>query len=401
MSPLFAPVFAQLITIGVYDRTEARHVTLSDAHYEAQTTPGASLTLAWRHSDLALRYAVSLLVLPLESKSREWLPYHTVGLNASYRLRRTSFGFTNTTSFGALNFQTATLNGAQAAADPAAPEATPGEPASPETVPQVYVANRTVHRVVSITSFDAVHGLDRNTTLSGGVRYSLAAGSGADAEREPRVAGLAFTASLQHSTKLSAHDSATLNIVALDNWSSSGNHATTTQATDTWQHALDRHTSTILGAGLSVLRLHQDSGLTAFTILPTLFTGLDYSSLAGRGRLTLQLRARSAPAPDPLRGTVDPRLTGLASVGWARDRFSSAMSGYGAASLAPRENNSGALDAYGASTTAGYRFTDWLSAEVGARLARQNFEGTTQLPLSYAVFVALSVGYDWKLNRRH
>ena len=408
---LLAPLFAQLITIGVQDRTETRHVALNDRHYEAQTTPNAKLTLSWKHSDLALRYGTSLLVLPLESRSRDLLVYHTAGFDWSYRLRRTTFTFTDTTSYGEVNFQTLALN-TPAAAPAEQPTDTPGEPAptptpgeqAPGTVRQVKLLNNTVQNVTSVTSLNVTHKATRQLQFGGGATYSLSGGANEAAQRDyPLVKSLSFTLFGVHKTRLSTHDSLLLNANVLDTWASNKtnkNHSTTAYVTDTWQHAFNRRSFSYLGGGLSMLRLSQDTGLTAYTILPTALAGIGHNERLARGTLTLQLGAFSAPVPDQLRGTVDPRVGANALLAWARDRFRTALAGNATASLADRDDL-GAFDGYAASSVTTYQFNDWVGAELGGRLAKQVFQRQTLLPLSYGVFVALTFGYDWKLGGRH
>ncbi|HEX2875901.1 MAG TPA: hypothetical protein VHP33_31840 [Polyangiaceae bacterium] len=406
---LLAPLFAQLITIGVQDRTETRHVALNDRHYEAQTSPGAKLTLSWKHSDLALRYGASLLVLPLESRSRDLLVYHTGGFDWTYRLRRTTFTFTDTTSYGELNFQTLALNNPAAAAeqpadDPGAEPAPTPTPTDqpPGTVRQVKLLNRTIRNVTSVTSVNVTHKATRQLQFGGGATYSLS-GAAQRAERRdyPLVTSLSFNLVGAHTTRLSTHDSLVLNANLLDTWASNNNHATTASLVDTWQHAFNRRSFSYLGGGMSMLRLSQDTGLIAYTILPTALAGLGHNERLARGTLALQLGVFSAPVPDQLRGTVDPRVGGNAGLAWTRDRFRTALAGNATASLAERGNDAGAFDGYAASSVTAYQFRDWVSAELGGRLAKQVFQRQTLLPLSYSVFVALTFGYDWKLGGRH
>jgi hypothetical protein len=408
---LLAPFFAQLITIGVQDRTETRHVALNDRHYEAQTTPNAKLTLSWKHTDLSLRYGTSFLVLPLESPTRrDLLVYQTAGFDWLYRLRRTTFTFSDTTSYGEQNFQTLALNNpATAAAEQPtdtptepAPTPMPGQPV-PGTVQQVKLLNRTVRNVTSMTSLNVTHKASRRLQFGGTALYSLSGGATRSAQRDyPLVRGISFTLFGTYTTRLSTHDSLVLNGSVLDTWASNNNHATTSSVIETWQHAFSRRSFSYLGGGLSLLRQSLDTGLIAYTIFPTALAGLGHEELIGRsGALTLQLGVFSVPVPDQLRGTVDPRVGANGLIAYTRDRFRTALTGSAAASLAERGNDAGAVDGYAGSSVTSYQFTDWLGAEVGGRFAKQVYQRQTLLPLSYGVFVALTFGYDWKFGGRH
>lgn len=410
MPLLLAPLFAQLITIGVQDRTETRHVALNDRHYEAQTTPNAKLTLSWKHSDLSLRYGTSLLMLPLESRSRDLLVYQTAGFDWLYRLRRTTFTFTDTTSYGDQNFQTLALNNPAAAAAEQ-PTDTPDEPAPvpmpgqqpPGTVQQKKLLYQTVRNVTSMTSLNVTHKASRRLQFGGTALYALSGAARRSQRKEyPLVRGISFTLFGTYTTKLSTHDALVLNGSVLDTWSSNNNHATTGSVIETWQHAFSRQSFSYLGGGLSMLRQSLDTGLIAYTIFPTALAGVGHEEHLGRrGSLTLQLGVFSVPVPDQLRGTVDPRVGANGLVAFTRDRFRTAVTGSAAASLAARENDEGALDGYAASSVTSYQFTDWMGAEFGGRLAKQVYQRQTLLPLSYGIFVALTFGYDWKLGGRH
>jgi hypothetical protein len=70
MSPLFGPILAQIVALGVADRTEGRYIVNGDKHTEAVTTPRVNLNLGWKHSALNLGYGPSVTVTPLGWDSR-------------------------------------------------------------------------------------------------------------------------------------------------------------------------------------------------------------------------------------------------------------------------------------------------------------------------------------------
>jgi hypothetical protein len=137
---------------------------------------------------------------------------------------------------------------------------------------------------------------------------------------------------------------------------------------------------------------------TAYSVYPTFAAGLAHETRWARGMLTLGVGAYSSPVLDPLRATVDPRVGVTASVGWVRDRFAARLTGGSAISIAPSGNNAGAFDISQASAIAAYRLADWLTADVGGRLARQAYQGTVTVPLSYAAFVGLTIETLTPLN---
>src|SRR5882672_2230101 len=109
MLPLFVPVFAQVVTLGVHDRTEGRYIASTDKRYEASTRPVAELNVSWPRYRLSLGYGPSFLLTPLERKPRELLLYHSLFLSSGYTYRHTTFGVNGSLSFGKVNFQVAQL----------------------------------------------------------------------------------------------------------------------------------------------------------------------------------------------------------------------------------------------------------------------------------------------------
>lgn len=424
MPLLLAPVLAQLITLGLQDRTEARDVVRNTQRYEAQTTPSLSLTLKWPRSMLLGSYGASLIVAPLESPARKYLVFHTVGLSTSYQLRQTTFSLGNTTSFGKVNFQTAALgiplNGmttptpldgaAEGTANPPAdgtanPPVDPNQPGTmtpgqtPTTARQLNLADRNVRYFSNTTTLNVGHTVSRSVTINAGAVYSYASGLGDESKRYyPAARTITLNASTAHTTKLSRNDSLGLTVAALDTRSGNGNHSSSLLGTDTWSHGFNRNISSSLGGGLSIVRVAQDNGLIAYTILPTFIGGIGLNVRAGGGNLILTLGSSLAPVPDALRGTIDPRLGSTANVGWGRGRFAAIAAGNTTRSLAPRGNDAGALDSYTATSTISYKIAGPLSADMGARLAKQQFQRQTTLPLSYTLFVGLNMGYSLNLT---
>ncbi len=427
MSPLFAIVLAQAITLGVHDRTEARHVVVYDHHYEAETVPSATLALVWPHYDLNLSYAVSLLEMPLESSSRQLLAYHTLALSTGYHVRHTSLVLNNRTSFGELNFLVAAL--ANPVAQPPMGDTTangqngdangngntsgqPQQPANgstqpkPPTIPvqgvlQTRTFNRPVRYETSTTNLQATHVASPELTLGAFAAYTIAGGtSSASRVDYPTTRGTIVGAQANHVWRLTGREAFVSDAFGQQAFSSNGNLATSLLATESWRHTFDARTGSIVGAGLSVLRFASPNGLVAYSIFPTFQLGAARTSKVARGNLSLQLTMYSNPALDPLRATVDPRLGGAASVAWTGKRFFSSLAGNGAISLAPQGNDAGAFDALRGTFVVGYLLTDWLSVDSGVRVAQQRYQHTTLVPISYAIFGAFNVDYDWPLSGR-
>jgi hypothetical protein len=273
-------------------------------------------------------------------------------------------------------------------------------------VPQTKIQDHVVRYGTWSANVGVSQDLSRHVKLNTFARY-VVAGALEAAEREdyPVTRGTVIGASLSHTMALSARDSFGSSLSLQQAISSTGgNRALSGSAQEQWAHRFDKHLSSYLGAGLSVTRFSQDNGLVAISVFPDFGAGLSYQRLLARGTFALSLGAFSAPVLDPLRATVDPRIGASGSIGWSRDRFSTALSGGAAFSTAPKEVDDGALDSYGASYVAQYRVGKWVSLDTGARLARQQYKatGAATAPFGYAAFVGVTFGYAIPLvgNRR-
>ena len=114
MLSLLAPILAQLVTLSVGDRTEARYIAGDDTHFEGATRPLAGLAFGWKRAALTLVYAPSITVTPLERTPRDVLFFQTAALVGSYHWRRTTLSVTEAVGYGQLSFRV------QAFADPGA-----------------------------------------------------------------------------------------------------------------------------------------------------------------------------------------------------------------------------------------------------------------------------------------
>ena len=121
MSPLLAPVLAQLVTLQLGDRTEARYTGyVGDSTVAPQasgsTSPMVGLTVNNRRAVLQLAYVPSLTLSPLNDTPRQLYVFHTAAASAGYRWRRTTAQLGSTFSMGTLALRLAAVQGVFAAA---------------------------------------------------------------------------------------------------------------------------------------------------------------------------------------------------------------------------------------------------------------------------------------------
>jgi hypothetical protein len=426
MSPLLAPVLAQIITLHVADRTEARYINYEVEETEGSTSPHAGLSLGWGRTDLSIGYGPSFTLYPLDKKPRHLLVFHDAGVSAGYRFKRSNLSLSSSLGWGEINFRLAPLRG-PGAPDPldggdqpsggdAPPDADPAQPDTPEpTAPdapeptqpspndpstgQLSIIDTTVRYYTSTTTLTFSHALTREVGLGAQAGYVRAGGL----DEESRVhysvqSGWFVGGSADHTYRLTSRDAFVSSASLVQFWSSNGNKTASLSAQETWQHVFGRRTSSALGAGLNITRFSQTDGLRGFSVFPTFQASLGHEISLGRaGTLGLGLYAYSAPALDPLRALVDPRVGFGAGLGYSRKRFSLSLNGGTALSLAPRDHDTGAIDSVQGDARIAYRIADLVEVDAGGRYVEQQVQDVTVLPSSWSAYVGVNVGYLVKL----
>ena len=243
-----------------------------------------------------------------------------------------------------------------------------------------------------------VHSYSREVTLRGFVSYYVQ-GSTDEAQQRAYPFGRGTTIGVQgtHFWQL-GRDTFNFDASLQQSWSSLGNQVSALFVSDRWHHTFDAHTASNLGIGVSMIRFAQDNGLEGYSTYPAFLAGLEDSRRLGPGMLNLQLTSYAAPVLDPLRATIDPRIGAMATAGWSGKRVYTTADVTSSVSVAQPDNDAAAFDVLSGNALIGYIFTDWLQAEGGARIARQQFQDQTTIPFSYTVFLALNFTAAMKLG---
>lgn len=424
MSPLLlAPIFAQTITLGVADRTEARYlVQQDDKRMEGATSPNAALSIAWRRSNLSVFYGPTLRLSPLDSSPRTLTVFHFAGLQTGYRFRHTSLSFSTGVGFGLINLRVAALQtpggsvpnlsgdintggnpppaAGQQPTTPTTPTTpTPGAGASPTTpttpsLQQPQIIDQTVRFATWVSNANISHTLTREITMGANLGYSNTGGYGKDNQGAyARTQGWFAGVTAAHRYLLSRSDSFGTSASASRTWSDNGNSVTGLAAGESWLHRYSQRLSGDVGAGISLTRFAQNDGLVAISVFPTFSAGLNYQRTVARGGFGGNARVFSAPALDTVRATVDPRVGAGAGLTWSRDRFSTSLAAAAALSIASPGNDAGAIDSASGSFSMAYAAHDYVSLDAGLRGNVQRFKDITVIPPSYAVFLGVSLGY--------
>ena len=394
MSPLLAPLFAQLVSLQLADRTEGRYVSLNgDKRYEGATSPIVGLNVSTKRTGFQLIYSPSLVLTPLDHEPRTLYLFHQVGASASYVVRRTTFTLTSTLGIGSLNLRLLGVQGLQPPLTGGTP--TTGTPTGQGGVFQnVPPSDQKVRFYLSTTSLSVGHRLTRRAQLTAIASSTTASGlDNASRRFYPTQQGWTLGGTATYTYPLSKHDAVASNASLVKTWSSTANESAILNATLGYTHSFSPRTTGSASGGLSITRFSDRSGLAGFSVFPTATVAASHIQPIGRGGLSFAIGAYSSPALDPLRALVDPRVGVNASIGYTRKKLFVTTTGFAALSVAPAGNNQGAVNAVQGEARAGYQMTKLASIDTGARITRQTYGGATIVPTSWAVFVGLTLGY--------
>jgi hypothetical protein len=422
---MLAPVLAQLVTLNVGDRTEARYISGENSHFEGATRPYAGLNFGWKRSTLTLMYMPSITVSPLERRPRNVAVFQGGSITGTYRWRRTALTVSGFAGYGELTFRV------QALADPGVTTPTPGPngmptpPATPQsptptggttgtpgntgnttpTTPntgatqQLRLKDQIVHYFTWSTNIGVTHAVSRQVGMGWDASFTEGRGLGDSAEQYPVTRGARTGVYVGHRLVLGRRDSLGSSAGFQYVISSNGNNAWVATVNENWLHRLSMRTTTNVGVGLSGTRFSQEDGTIGYSIYPTVSASISHFNRLAGGMLTMSLSTTAAPYLDPLRATVDPRLSFAANIGWAKRRFSAGASAGTALSLA-KDNQKGAVNSIGASLFASYLLGAGFSVDGGLGTAWQTYEGASIIPASWSAFLGITFGAGVPLNSR-
>jgi hypothetical protein len=404
MSPLFGPILAQLVTLGVGDRTEARVIRADTTYEQAATYPRVGLSFGWKHFTLSVGYGPSLTLGPLNSKDPILTVFHSGGISGLYKWQRTTLIVSQSLGYGEVNFQELALAGQTAQPTAAAPPTTtaggttpppaggvnnPGTtPAPGTTVPTANQSRAPLGPIKFMTSSTNVvvnHAITPALLVGAGAGYTVTGSPGDDSSVFPISQGP--FAEVHASDRFTQADAANLLVSTQLVRSSTGNDAWVLSGTAGWGRAWSPRTTTQVGSGVSMSRNSQFDGLVFWSIYPTFFASISRVVPAGRGAFNFGSAVACAPAIDPISASVDPRLSLSGSANWSLARFFMGLSAGTAVSIA--QQNNGAFNSLYAAFNTGFNLGAGFSVDGGVRAFRQRVSGNTT-PASYAAFLGVS-----------
>jgi len=417
MSPLLGPILAQLVTLGVSDRTEVRHVVASESYSEVATLPRVGLNFGWRYTNLSLSYGPAITVSPLEAKDPYVYVFQSATLTLSQRWQRTTLSLSQSGSYGQVNLRAQALAGTGIATG-APPPTVPGGTTTPPpmsgtggtmqpptggtgTLPSLAL-DRPLTFASSATSLNLNQRLSARLSMSGGVSYFVSGSIDDDPDQlYPTVRGPG--ALLTASYRPTLDDTFVTSVFTQFANTSNGNRAWLLTANESWAHRLSRRTLATLGTGLSLTRNSQPNGYEFYSLYPNFLVGINHLTRLGHSTLTVGGGASSAPFIDPVRGLVDPRVSTFVYAGFSKDKFwTTATASTGLQLVAG--TGSGALNSVTGALNVGYRLVEAVSVDSGVRTAWQGFSDQTTrttVPISVAVYAGITVGLAVPLRGRH
>lgn len=422
MSVLFGSILAQVVSLGLADRTEARYIATQDSYAEASTSPRVSLNLDWKHTRLSntfisTGYSPTFIATPLlDQQSPHLLVFHTAnaGITHTERRRRTTITISEQAGYTLTKLQVLARSGGQVrpttfnqpgAALPGAPTTTPppGTPTTGTTTPvlnnniPVTAGDPTVHLFTESTSIGVQQLVSPLLTVGGEIAY-LMSGSVREDQRDlyPLVRGP--RAQVFGTDRISRTDRLTSSLSSqYATTSTTGNDVWINVANESWSHTFDAHTSSVLGGGLSASRTSQPNGLVFWQIFPVFNASISSGGRLARGHYVFGLNANVSPILDVIRVAVDPRLSTGAFAGWNKDRFSTSLTVSTALAIG-QENKAAGFNSITSQLVASYALAQMWSIDGGVRGVWQSFNGATTVPGSLVSFVGLTFGASVPLS---
>jgi hypothetical protein len=409
MPSFLGPILAQAITLSVGNATEARAVIEEDVEYQGTTVPNATLGLRYKQLTLSMGYGVSIDVVPLDHEPRDISVFHGGFIATGYTHGRTTFGVTQAFGVGRLDFRARALSeaattrarapetGGQTGGETGVPSGPPSETPGTGTsagpgVNEIAASPELVRYGTATTDVSVEHLYSRDIALRFGVGYGVSGPLDREsAESYQLVETNRASAAVVH--RLSARATARGTLTGEYAASIDGGRAQLLTAEAGYGYAFTRRTSGELAGRLSGSRLPARSGaFVQYNVYPGFSASISSFSVVGRGRATFTASAASAPQMDLVVLAIDPRVTIDAGTSYELRRFSASLV-IGSALSTAGEGSAGSLRSVTGQLGAGYQITEFLSVRSGVRAAWQTFEGETAIPLTYAAFLGLTIGF--------
>ncbi len=412
----FVPVFAQAATLTLADTsdTTVRFDQVDDeTHWDASTTPSATLNLYTHRAAYTLRYAPNFSLLYIGEEStvdeetgeqtfgQEWAIYHNLSASATLRFRRTSLTLSEQFTYGARNyrFDVAPVadapSGTPSEPDPGAP--IPGEPGD-TPVGQQGAEDVVVTLGSSTSTLGLGHRLAPRLNLSEYVAYSISVPMD-EASRPFYPLQRSLTSGVGVGYDVTRRDTLTTSLTGDLYYTEPHDdlkvRSAIVQLREDWTREWFRQFTTTFGVGATYART--DRGEQTIEVItadvgPSGTAGVEYNWGHAGARYRLYGSFGSAPVVDRFTGIVDPRFFAGAGLSRTEHRLTVTLAATGAQSADP--DGDAPLASFGASLTAFYEVTQQLYLRLGGSTSSSetplDFSERPEAPTQYTVFAGLT-----------
>jgi hypothetical protein len=420
MHAVLAPVLAQLITLGLADRSEGRYVVSEGyRHFEATTIPVAGLVMDWPRFYLRLTYSPNLTVAPLDTSSHDLYVIHAGTITAGYRMKRADLSLGESASYGTSNFRRlAVAPGATAPPAQAGNVQPSGSGMMPSTPPPTTTGGtgtatpgggttsgqtRAVNQRVRYASFrtfaSAGYEVARLSTAALTVGYTATGGTDSASKKiYPPVQGPDAMAT--YTVGFDARNRALFMLMVQVAHQRNNIDTELAQLSTTYTHLFTKTLQGDVGVGIAYTRTPEVLvpangqqpmvlGPVANSIFPTGHASVTQTGRLSRGQYTLAFNVSSAPVLNftTIPASVDPRVGFGGNFGWNRDRIGFTAAAGSSVSVT---SNATGLSYVTANAGVTYRLAEALSLDGGVRMAWQKTNLKTTIPLTGAAYVGLS-----------
>jgi hypothetical protein len=407
------------MTLSVADTTDTflRFDTLNDdTHWDAQTTPSASLDLSTRRTSYTLRYAPNFSLFYIgedatydpetgeQDLGQQWAINHNVNLGATLRFRTTSVSLNQRFSYGQRNyrFDLAPVGEVPPNGEPAPPDdegpttGVPGEtPIGQQGAKDVIVTLGS-----STTTLGVGHSVTRRANVYEFVSYEISVPMD---EKSRAVYPLqrGFTVGAGVGYQLTRRDhlntSLTGELFYTEPIDQLPVRSRIAELREDWSREWFQDFITTFGVGVSYARTKQGEHVTEVISAdfgPSGNAGIEYTWGYRGAVYTLSGNFGSAPEVDRFTGIVDPRFFWGGSLSRSERRLTLAAAITGAQSADP--GGEAPLASFGASLTAYYEAVERLTLRAGASTsAFTNIAFTEGFPSPDLYTVFMGLGYSF------
>jgi hypothetical protein len=401
MSGLLAPLLAQAISLVLEDRSEVRTRLFDETfNHDAETRPGATLSLTTPRTAWSLAYAPTITALSLGDPEFEVVVFHNAQASGSIRFRRTFVSIAQKGTYGERNFRLTLAPQVPAPAPPEeepSPEPAPEPSPTPEPAPapeppapsvgQQGVANQVVRYGSAETSLFVGHVITRRVGLGEFAGYSVSGGLDASS-RQAYPLQRVVSAGVALGYVASRRDTFWTSVDGGRVYTDPDAQATLLNAREVWSRTLSPRLSLGVGAGVSYGRSEAPDVNESESIVPTAAATLSYSVARTGARMSFQASAGATSQVDRFTGVIDPRAFWSLTFSRTRHNLTWRAGASGTRSLDP--DSLSTLTSVSVSAGVALQVDAQLSVDAGVSGSWQSFGEAEPPPILWSALIGMT-----------